>query len=62
MDISIYDFLKAVDESNRANSLALRYAAEILDDFRKLTPAGRSLMADTLMELISGEGKNYTRD
>ncbi len=58
MDISIFDFLKAVDESNRANEIALRYATQILDDFRKLTPAGRSLMTDTLMELISGERKN----
>lgn len=58
MEISIYDFLKALDESNRANEMALRYAAQILADFRELTPAGQSLMADTLMELISGEGKN----
>ena len=56
--MEIFEFLKAVDESNKANELALCYASLILSDFRELTPAGRSLMADTLMELISGEGKN----
>jgi len=31
------------------------YAASILGDFRNLTPKGRKVMADNLMELISGE-------
>ena len=35
MEISIYDFLKSVDESNRANIMALRYAVSILEDFKK---------------------------
>ena len=38
MEISIYDFLKTVDESNRANIMALRYAVSILEDFRNLYP------------------------
>ena len=53
MKISIYDFLEAVDESNRANIMALRYAVSILEDFRNLSPDGRETMADTLMNLIS---------
>ena len=57
MEISIYDFLKTVDESNRACEMALRYAASILEDIKQLSPAGRSMMVDTLMELISGERK-----
>ena len=55
--MDIYDFLKAVDERNRASGMALRYAASILEDFRELSHEGRSLMADTLMELISVEEK-----
>ena len=53
MEISIYDFLKAVDESNRANIMALRYAVSILEDFINLSTDGREMMADTLMNLIS---------
>ena len=52
--MEIYEFLKAVNEINKANEMAFRYAASILEDFKNLTPAGRSLMADTLMNLISG--------
>ena len=55
MGMEIYDFLKDVEEINRAREIALRYAASILEDFRDLTPKGRRVMADTLMELISGE-------
>ncbi len=58
MEISTYELLKALDESNRANEMALHYAAHILADLMELTPEGRSLMIDTLMELISGVGKN----
>ena len=58
MEISIFDFLKALDEDNRVNNMALRYAAQILADFKNLTPEGRRVMTDTLVELISGEGKN----
>ena len=57
MEISIYDFLKAVDESNRANIMALRYAVSILEDFKNLSPDGRETMADTLMDLISQKKK-----
>ena len=53
--MEIYEFLKDVDEINRDREIALRYAASILEDFRNLTPKGRKVMADTLMELISGE-------
>jgi hypothetical protein len=53
--MEIYEFLKDVDEINRAREIALRYAASILEDFRNLTPKGWEVMSDTLMELISGE-------
>ena len=51
--MEIYEFLKDVDEINRAREIALRYAASILEDFKNLTPTGQGLMADTLMNLIS---------
>ena len=53
--MEIYEFLKDVGEINRTREIALRYAASILEDFSNLTPKGRKVMADTLMELISGE-------
>ena len=53
MEISISDFIKALDEINRVNNMALRYAVQILADFRNLTPEGRRVMTDTLVELIS---------
>jgi len=57
MEISSYDFLRSVDESNRANIMALRYAVSILEDFKNLSPDGRKIMADTLMDLISPKKK-----
>ena len=56
--MDIYEVLIAVDERNRAEEMALKHAISILEDFRELSPAGRSMMADALMELISGDGKN----
>ena len=53
--MEIYEFLKAVNEINMANEMAFRYAASILKDFKNLTPTCRSLMVDTLMNLISGK-------
>ena len=53
--MEIYEFLKDVEEINRDREIAFRYAASILEDFSNLTPKGRKVMADTLMELISGE-------
>jgi hypothetical protein len=53
--MDIYEFLKSVDESNRACEMALCYAALILADFRELTPEGRRVMTDELMDLISRE-------
>ncbi len=57
MEISIDDFFKAVDESNRANIMALRYAVSILEDFINLSPDNRKMMADTLINLISQKKK-----
>lgn len=59
--MEIYDFLEVVDERNRASEMALRYAASILKEFRELSEEGRSLMADTLMELISGKERSQIR-
>jgi hypothetical protein len=58
--MEIYEFLKAVNEINKANEMAYRHAASILKNFKNLTPKGRCLMADTLMNLISG--KRYEPD
>jgi len=55
--MDICEFRKTVDESNRACEMALRYATLILVDFRELTPEGRRMMADKLMDLISGDGE-----
>ena len=57
MEISIYDFLRSVDESNRAYIMALRYAVSILEDFKNLSPDGREMMDDALMDLISQKMK-----
>jgi hypothetical protein len=51
--MEINDFLKSVNENNKANEMAFRYAITILEDFKNLTPAGRSQMIATLMNLIS---------
>jgi hypothetical protein len=34
MVMEIYDFLKAANESNKANEMAFRYAASILENFK----------------------------
>lgn len=52
---TIYEFLKVVDESNRACEMAMRYAAMILTDFKGLSREGRKTMADKLIELIAVE-------
>jgi len=57
MEISIYDFLRSVNESNRANIMALRYAVSILENFINLSTDGREMMADALMDLISQKMK-----
>ena len=62
MEISIYEFLEAVDESNRANTMALRYAESILEDFINLSPVGREMMADALMDLILPKPKKKKSD
>ena len=54
--MEIYEFLKDVSEINKANEIAFRYAASILEDFKNLTPTGRDLMADTLMNLKGRAG------
>ena len=51
--MEIYEFLKDLDEINKANEMALRYAVSILEDFSNLSQEGRRVMVDTLMELIS---------
>ena len=55
MEISIYDFLKAVDESNRATIMALKNAVSILEELRELNEEGRTVVIDTVMNLTSEE-------
>jgi len=38
--------------------MALRYAVSILEDFISLSPDGRKMMADTLLDLISQKRKS----
>jgi hypothetical protein len=57
MMFSIGDFLKTVDENNRAHEMALRYAAMILADLKELTQEGRGIMTEALMDLIATKGK-----
>jgi len=51
--MEIYEFLKDLDEINKANEMVLRYAVSILEDFSNLSQEGRRVMVDTFMELIS---------
>ena len=53
--MKIYGFLKSLNEVNKANELAFRYAVLILEDFSNLSQEGRRVMVDTLMNLISGK-------
>jgi len=53
MEHSIYEFLKAVDENNRACEMAMRYAVMILNDLMGLSREGQKIMANKLTELIS---------
>lgn len=62
MEVSICNFLKAVDESNRATEMAMHHAASILNTFSKLSLESRSLMIDALFDLIADEEQNCTQD
>lgn len=53
--MEIYEFLKDVEEINRAREIALRYAASILEDLSNLSEEGRRVMIDILMNLLSGK-------
>ena len=53
--MEIYKFLKTLNEINKANEMAFRYAVSILEDLSNLSQEGRRVMTDTLMELISGK-------
>ena len=53
--MEIHEFLKTLNEINKANEMAFRYAVSILEDFSDLSQEGRKVMVDTLMNLISVE-------
>ncbi len=53
MEIPIYDFLKTVNEGNKADEMALRHAASILSDLKNLPPRSRTIMVESLIEIIT---------
>ena len=55
--MEIHEFLKTLNEINKANEMAFRYAVSILEDFSDLSQEGRKVMVDTLMNLISVESE-----
>ena len=55
MEIPIYDFLKAVNEGNKASEMALCHAVSVLSDLKNLTPPGRTIMVESLIEIIADQ-------
>ena len=53
--MEINEFLKTLNEINKTNEMAFRYAVSILEDLSNLSQEGRRVMTDTLIELISGK-------
>jgi hypothetical protein len=57
MEITTNDVLDAIKERNRASEMAFLHALFILPDLKMLSPSGRKLMTDILMEIITFEPK-----
>ena len=55
MEAELFDFLKTVDESNKADNIALHCAKLILKRAEEVHPAMRGHMIDSVVELIQGE-------
>lgn len=53
MEFSAYTFIRFSEEGERANELAYQHAASILTDLSQLSPGGRRLMVERLVDLIS---------
>jgi hypothetical protein len=47
----------SVQETNRAQEMALHHAVLILQDLKGLTNNGQQIMTDTLMDLIMNDEK-----
>ena len=56
MEVELFEFLKTVDESNKADNIALHCAKLILKRSEEVHPAMRRYMIDSVVELIQGEG------
>ena len=56
MEAELFEFLKTVDESNKADNIALRCAKLILNRAEEVHPVMRRHMIDSVVELIQGEG------
>jgi hypothetical protein len=55
MEVNLFEFLKSVDESNKADNIALHCAKLILKRSEEVHPAMRGYMIDSVVELIQGE-------
>ncbi len=53
MKMSLITILKTIKESDEAYDLALKHSLSILRDFHKLSPFGREIMLDIIIDLIS---------
>jgi hypothetical protein len=56
MEVEFFEFLKTVDESNKADNIALHCAKIILKRAEEVHPAMRGYMIDSVVELIQAEG------
>jgi len=61
MNISIYEFLAFIDETNRATEVALRHAVEILKDLTDLPPASRKMVTEILVDILADENQAGVR-
>ena len=57
MELNLLEFLKTVDETNRADNIALHCAKLILKKAEEVHPFMRGYMIDSVVELIQCEGR-----
>lgn len=55
METYFYEYLRAVNESNKAHNMALRCAVLILKKAAEVPPVMRRPMIDSVAELIQGK-------
>ena len=50
MELSVNDFIKAAEETNAVQELALIHASLILRDMQNLNPQAQKMMVESLIE------------